>query len=500
MGFGCNIVGRQQLGAATNDGEEANISQPRDHIRFFLNGRPQVVRGDAAFQTVSEYLRQTLHLCGTKVVCAEGDCGACTVLVGRVEVGRICYRPVDCCIQFVHQIDACHVVSIEGLAQDGELHQAQQAMIDCHGSQCGYCTPGIVMALAGWAEAGADPNKARISLTGNLCRCTGYLPIFAATEKIGNGCSVADRFDTPDLVASLEQWALEPVRIETDGHLYFAPTALEEAVAFRAQVPQAVIVAGATELGVIRNKRGIDPAAVVSLARIDGLDRLVRHDDHLEIGANATWTQIENVVAETIPAYLRIVERFGSPQIRHVATLAGNIANGSPIADSLGLLVVMDAYLNIVGPKVPRRRPINGFYSGYKQKDLASDEIIESVTLPLPESNDRLRFVKVSRRVDLDIATFGSAIRIRENSGHIEFAAIALTGVAATVVRLPRTEAFLLGKPFEEDTFRAAGQMARAEIRPISDVRGLRDFRLQLAENVLVKFYLDETATEGALV
>jgi xanthine dehydrogenase small subunit len=356
------------------------------------------------------------------------------------------------------------------------------------------------MALAGWAEAGADPDKARISLTGNLCRCTGYLPIFAAAENISNACSISDRFDTSDLIALLKQWALEPVRIETQRHIYLAPSTLDDAVAFRAQFPQAVIVAGATELGVVRNKRGTDPAAVLSLSRVAGLDRLIRHDDHLEIGANATWAQIENVVAETIPAYLRIVERFGSPQIRHVATLAGNIANGSPIADSLGLLLVMDAELNIVGPKGRRRRSINGFYTGYKQKDLAANEIIESVKLPLPEPNDRMRFVKVSRRVDLDIATFGSAIRIRENSGQIEFAAIALTGVAPTVVRLPQTEAFLLGKPFEEETFRAAGQMARSEIRPITDVRGSRDFRLQLAENVLMKFYLEEISTEGALV
>jgi xanthine dehydrogenase small subunit len=359
-------------------------------------------------------------------------------------------------------------------------------MVDDHGSQCGYCTPGVVMALAGWAEAGCDRSKSRIALTGNLCRCTGYLPIFAAAEAVAATPppSVAQRYGPAE-------GGGDGLLIDTGRRRYFAPTTLDEAVAFKAAHPQAAVIAGATELGVWRNKRGDEPAALLSLARIPGLDRIDRDGDKLVIGATATWSQIEPVLIDAIPSYRRIVERFGSPQIRNAATLAGNVANGSPIADSLGLLCVMDAELDIVGPRGSRRRPVCGFYTGYKQKDLAADELIERIHLPLPVPGDRLRFTKVSRRVDLDIATFGAAIRIREVGGVIEQAAVALTGVAATVVRLPQTEQFLTGRPFDEETFREAGRIARGEIKPITDVRGSRDFRLLLAENILAKFYFD---------
>lgn len=463
-----------------------------------LNGRPQVVRGDAAFLTVAEYLRFNLGQCGTKVVCAEGDCGACTVLVGRAAGDRLRYLPVDCCIQFVFQVDGCHVVTVEGLG-DGELHLAQKAMIDGHGSQCGYCTPGVVMALAGWAEAGCDRSGSRIALSGNLCRCTGYLPIFAAADALADNPppSLADRFAGAADVAELRQQASEALLIDVGQRRYFAPTTLDEAVAFKGAHPSAAVIAGATELGVWRNKRGVEPGMLLSLTRVPGLDRVERQGDQLIIGATATWSQIEPAIVRAIPSYRRMVERFGSPQIRHVATLAGNIANGSPIADSLGLLSVMDAELEIAGPRGRRRRPMDGFYAGYKKKDLAPDELIVSVGLPLPRPGDRLRFTKVSRRTDLDIATFGAAIRIRETDGIIESAAVALTGVAPTVVRASQAEAYLVGRPFAEEAFREAGRIARQEIKPITDVRGSRDFRLQLTENVFAKFYCEETQHEG---
>ena len=217
---------------------------------------------------------------------------------------------------------------------------------------------------------------------------------------------------------------------------------------------------------------------------------------NLHIGANATWTQIGHAVRELLPEFHRLIEHFGGPQIRNVATLVGNVAHGSPIADSLGLLTVMDATLTIGGPGGERRRSINGFYTGYKHKDLAADELIVSIELPLPADDERLRFYKISRRRDLDIATFGAAVRIREQFGIIQQASIAFSGVSATVVRLPWTESGLIGRLFEEASFREAGLIARSEIEPISDVRGSADFRWQLAENILTKFYFDEVGDQ----
>jgi xanthine dehydrogenase small subunit len=272
---------------------------------------------------------------------------------------------------------------------------------------------------------------------------------------------------------------------------FFRPRSLEDGVAFKARHPEAVIVSGATEVGVLRNKKGWEPPILLSLTGIPGLDTLTRADDTLVIGANVTWRQVEAFAREALPELYQIIIRFGSPQIRNVSTLVGNVAHGSPIADALPFLLVMDAELELVSSRGSRRVKLNGFYRGYKVKELAADEIITRVFVPLPAADEVLKLYKVSRRNDLDIATFGAAIRLERTEDVITRAFVAYSGVAATVVRLPGTEAFLQGKPFAEETFEEAGRRARSEIEPISDVRGSRDFRLRLAENILVKCYYD---------
>jgi xanthine dehydrogenase small subunit len=468
----------------------------RDHVQFHLNGQRHTALGSEAFASFTDYVRSTCGLAGTKVVCAEGDCGACTVLVGRSEGGTLKYLSVDSCIQFLYQLDGTHVVTVEGLAERDEVHPVQKAMVECHGSQCGYCTPGFVMTLAGWAEAGAK-DDIRTALTGNLCRCTGYLPILEAADAIGGMpyAKLADRADTLELRGEVAALATEPLQVSDGRRTFYSPNTLADAVAFKAAYPDAVIVSGGTELGVLRNKRGYDPEVLLSLARVPGLNIIERTGDRIKIGANVTWSQIEREVVPLIPAFGPIVRRFGSPQIRNVGTLAGNVVNGSPIADSLPLLMVLDAELEIVGPKGTRTRPINGFYTGYKKKDLAPDELLKSIIIPLPPTTDRLRLYKVSRRADLDIATFGAAVRMRFNGDTIESAAIAFSGVAATVVRLPKVEAALIGKPFREATFRQAGEIARTEVSPLTDVRGGRDYRSELVGNILLKFFFEEAET-----
>jgi len=469
----------------------------RDHVRFFLNGNLHTVRGDAAFLTLTDYLRTELGQVGTKVVCAEGDCGACTVVVGRPAGESYKYAPVDACILFVYQVDGAHVVTIEGLADGAMLHPVQQALVDHHGSQCGFCTPGVAMALTGWAEAGCpqESKSPRILLTGNLCRCTGYVSILEAATEIARTTPASLNRRYPPALFDDQMPGRDSILVTSLSRLFVAPTVLADAVAFKASHPDAVIVAGATELGVLRNKRGFEPRTLLSLSKIEELNGVEVGDREIRIGANASWTEIEAAVRDTIPEFHNIIIRFGSPQIRHVGTLAGNVANGSPIADSLGLLSVFDAVVEIAGPHGTRRRSINGFYTGYKKKDLGADELIIRIILPIPDVGERLRLTKVSRRNDLDIATVGSAIRIREVWGLIREAAVAFTGVAATVVRLPETEEFLNGSSFDESTFRQAGRIARAEIEPIDDVRGSRQYRLQLVENLLVKFFFDEMAT-----
>lgn len=464
----------------------------RDHVRFFLNGQVQTVRDALAFGTLTEYLREHRGLTGTKVVCAEGDCGACTVLVGRASGGSVRYVTVDSCIQFLCQLDGAHILTVEGLEINGEPHPAQTVMVNCHGSQCGYCTPGFVMALAGWAEDDAKTDM-RLALTGNLCRCTGYLPILDAAKELSQKPIEKFRQHTsPAIQSELATMSRDSVKFEHGGRVFFAPTKLAEAIAFKTSRPEAVVVSGATELGVLRNKRGIEPPAMLSLTRIAELDAFDTNATHASIGANVTWSRLERELLPRLPAFAPIVKRFGSPQIRNVATLAGNIVNGSPIADSLPLLLVLESELEIAGPKGVRRRPLNGFYRGYKQKDLAGDELLTRVIVPFPHADEKLRLYKVSRRTDLDIATVGAAILVREEGGIIHSARVAFSGVGPVVLRMPKAEMALVGQPFSEATFRKAGRIARGEVSPLTDVRGSKDYRGQLVENLLAKFYFEE--------
>jgi xanthine dehydrogenase small subunit len=382
-------------------------------------------------------------------------------------------------------------------------------MIDGHGSQCGYCTPGFVMALAGLFEQQTRPDKEslQLGLAGNLCRCTGYLPILNAGQGIDPGAlpKLALCYSTATQVAELRAHATEGIAIQSAGppgmrRTFFAPQHLDEAIDFKARNPDSVLVSGGTELGVLRNKKGFDPRTLLSLSRVPGLGSIAVTDEGVAIGANVTWTQVEGFAKEALPEFHKIILRFGSPQIRNVSTLVANVAHGSAIADSLPLLYVMDAELELVGRAGGRRAKVNGFYKGYKIKDLAADEIIARVWLPLPAGDELLKLYKVSRRNDLDIATFGAAIRVRRAGEIITRAHVAYSGVAPTVVRLPATEAFLQGKLFTEATFREAGRLAQSEIQPISDVRGTRSFRLLLAKNIMLRYYFDCLAAEPLAV
>jgi xanthine dehydrogenase molybdopterin binding subunit/xanthine dehydrogenase small subunit len=464
-----------------------------DDVVFYLNGKRIAVGGDDAFSTLVEFLRGRTGLRGTKVGCAEGDCGACTVLVGVPEDGTIRYRPATSCIRPLHQLDGTHVVTIEGLTPPDGPSPIQQAMIDHHGSQCGFCTPGFVVAIEGLFESEdrVDDAAMRTGLAGNLCRCTGYLPILeAALAADGEPARRLSSLYPPgamhDELAARDGAAL---LIETGRRTFFRPARLEDAVAFKARHPGAVIVSGATELGVQRNKQGFEPSILLSLAGLGELGRIAREGDVLSVGANVTWTQLEAFSRGTLPEIHAMTQRFGSPQIRNVATLAGNIAHGSPVADSLCLLLVLGAELELVGVHGARRVRIEGFHRGPKQTALEPDELIARVLIPLPARGEIVKLYKISKRKEMDVSTFRAGVRIARQGETIASAAIAYSGVGPTARRLPRTEAFLAGRPFSEATFREAGRRARAEVEPISDVRGSRDFRLQLAENILLKFY-----------
>ena len=461
----------------------------RDFLLLHINGVPHRIAAPQAFQTLSRFLRYDQRATGTKIVCEEGDCGACTVLVGRVENGALRYRPVNSCIQFLFQLDCTHIVTVEGLARGGELTPVQDAMVRCHGAQCGYCTPGFIMAMAGMYECTSHPaaDDVRVALTGNLCRCTGYDSIIKAALQATDQPKIEKIYPSAPIVDVIKQNERDAVRIEN----FFKPGDLESAIRFKSENPNCVIVQGATDFGVWCNKRGFVADALLSLDGIEGLGDVRREDDVLIVGGRASLADFERAVRDIVPELAPIMDRFGSPQIKNAGTLAGNIANASPIADTLPFLFVTNALLELTGLSGTRTVSISDFYVGYKKLALKTDEIITRIVIPLPSKSETLRLYKISKRSHLDISSFTAAMLMRRNDGRVDSIRIAYGGVAPVVLRLPKTEQFLAGKTLARETFAEAGEIARGEVAPISDVRGSRDFRLQLAENILQRFYYD---------
>lgn len=491
-------------------------SSMRQHILLFVNGQQHRVTGADVFLTLSDFLRTRLSMCGTKIVCSEGDCGSCSVLCADLgpnvksdQKTLPVYEPIDSCIRFVFQLDGCHIVTVEGLACDGKPNGVQQAMIDCHGSQCGFCTPGFVMAMTGILEQNESPTEDdwRHGLTGNLCRCTGYTPIINAGKRSNpaNTQAMNHRFPACEMVTQFDASFGQPIRIEgpnrvdpASNNVVYCPTTIEDAVKFLAEEPTALIVAGATDIGVQFNKGYSQRPIWLDLNRVDEMATLSADSNSISAGARTTWADFEDLTRELVPQFHNIVSIFGSPQIRNVGTIGGNIINASPIADSIPFLFVGESELELTSVAGKRTVNINDFYLGYKKFDLKPGELLTRVNIPLPPPESELRLYKVSRRRDLDISSFTAAIRMKVDGDAIANASLALGAVGPVVLRLRKTESFLVGKPFNLETMQQAGDIAVSEITPISDVRGGADFRFQLAKNVLLKFF-HETSSVGAI-
>jgi len=472
----------------------------RDHLLIHVNGIAHRVSGALAFQSLSNFLRYDLSLIGTKVVCSEGDCGSCTVLIGRADDGKIVYRPVTSCIQFLYQLDGAHVVTIEGLKYGDQLNPVQEAMVRCHGAQCGFCTPGFVVSMCGAFDRGeTEPEPLRAALVGNLCRCTGYESIVRAGMEVDRAAlkRIDELYPPAPLIEPMSAAQREPALIHADGKAFFKPTAIADATEFKANNPACIIVAGGTDVGVQVNKCVRDPQIVMSLAGLSELREIRRDKDVLIVGAGATLMELQRSTEDCCPELAAMLRRHGSPLIRNAGTLAGNIANGSPIGDAMPALFALGAEVELAGRGgATRRVDINDFYTGYRANVMRPDELIARVHIPLPSPGELFKLYKVSKRFDLDISSFMAAFyaTLREG-GVIERIRIAYGGVGPIILRLPKTEQFLTGQPFNEETMAAAGELARSEITPISDVRGSADFRFQLGENIVRRFYAEVMAS-----
>ncbi|CAH0162845.1 6-hydroxypseudooxynicotine dehydrogenase complex subunit beta [Massilia sp. Bi118] len=467
-------------------------------IRFFYRGAVQEVSNVSPTQTVLQHLREDLHCTGTKEGCAEGDCGACTVVIGSLENGQLEMKAVNSCIQFTPTLDGKALFTVEDLAQGSQLHPVQQALVECHGSQCGFCTPGFAMSLWGMYlkkdEQGSSecPSRREIddTLSGNLCRCTGYRPIIDAARRMTELPRVD--FDREALANTLRGLQHEAGTVYiAQGQTFHAPRTVDELVAARAAHPQAVLLAGSTDVGLWVTKQMRELTDIIYLGHVEELKSVRQQDDMLEIGAGVTLNDAYAAICARYPELSELWQRFASLPIRNAGTLGGNVANGSPIGDSMPWLIALGASIVLRGPNGERELALEDFYLGYQQKDLQPGEFVQALRIPLPRANIAFRTYKLAKRFDQDISAVCAAFAVELDGGIVKEARIAFGGMAATPKRAALAEAALNGRAWDETAMKEAMAALAKDYAPLSDMRASNNYRMQGAQNLLRRFWLE---------
>ncbi len=465
-------------------------------IRFLLDGDVHVVRDVSPTTTVLQYLRDHIKRCGTKEGCAEGDCGACTVVLAELVDDELRYRATNSCIQFLPTIDGKALLTVESLKalNDEQLHPVQQAMVECHGSQCGFCTPGFVMSLFALYQTNADPDDDEISyaIAGNLCRCTGYRPILAAARRmyaIGNNESNAWEQGLKEQLTAIRVTA-EKQLVNRDAR-YTAPSTVDELTGCLAAAPESTILAGGTDVGLWVTKQLRDLPEIIYLGNVQELGRINRTDEYLDIGASVSLTDAFSALLDEYPDLEEIVRRFASPPICNSGTLCGNVANGSPIGDSMPALISLGASVVLRKGTDTRILAMEDLYLGYQQKDLAPGEFIAAVRVPRRRDGQLFRSYKISKRFEQDICAVCVAICVDLVDGHVGAARVAYGGMAPVPKRAQRCEKALTGAAWNSTTIEKAIQALSRDFQPISDLRATDDYRLRVAGNLLHRFYVE---------
>jgi xanthine dehydrogenase small subunit len=444
-----------------------------DSIRFTLNGLPVEIAGASPMTTVLDWLRDQRGLKGTKEGCAEGDCGACTVVLERAD-GK--HEAINACIAMLGQMDGQAIRTVEGLrGKDGAPHPVQRALAESDATQCGFCTPGFVMTAYAFASGGEKPDLETIhdALAGNLCRCTGYRPIVEAMSKAAG--------------VATEPASVPPPRTTSAvfGDCFFAPRSLQELLALRSKRPDAPLLAGGTDLGLLASRARRPPTAVIHVAQVPELNVIDAGEREITIGAAATYARAMPMLIEAFPALRTYLARLGSRQIRALGTIGGNLGTASPIGDMPPVLLALETRLKLVSTRGARELPLEEFFLGYRKTALAPDEIIQGLTIPRLWQGESFHCDKVSKRRDQDISTVAGAYRLRINHGKIHDVRIAFGGMAAIPQRAGNAEAALLKGGFD-----AARAALPKDFQPIDDWRGSAEYRLQVAINLLRRLEL----------
>ncbi len=447
--------------------------------KFLLNG--ETCSADTApTVTLLDWLRETRGLTGTKEGCNEGDCGACTVMV-RDATGA---RALNACILLLPQLEGKSIVTVEGLASpDGTPHPVQSAMVEHHGSQCGFCTPGFVVSMATAHLNGATDHNDQ--LAGNLCRCTGYAPIIRAAEAV-EGTPIPAHLDTPFVTAS----DASPKKSDNA----YRPASSDKLAAWYVTNPDATLIAGATDVGLWVTKELRDLSPVAFLNGCDDLKTTQVTDTEIRFGAMTTLTDVLEVIKPHHPDMAEMIRRYGSVQVRNAATIGGNIANGSPIGDSPPALIALGATLHLRKGEVRRDLPLEDFFIAYRQQDRQPGEFVEAVSIP--RQQDRLKCYKLSKRFDQDISAVCGCFNITIEDDVVASAKIAFGGMAGTPKRASAVEAALIGQPWTEATVAAAKEAFCADYQPMSDMRASAAYRLVAAQNMLRRYFLEDRGAQ----
>ncbi|WP_416208654.1 xanthine dehydrogenase small subunit [Acidovorax sp.] len=484
-------------------------------LRFIRRGQPAALHDVPPDRTLLEVLREDLGCTGTKEGCGEGDCGACTVVLGEERGGKLHYSAVNSCIRLAHSVDGMALWTVEDLAEDPlirpagpaaaaekaiALHPAQEAMVQCHGSQCGFCTPGFVMSLFGMYQNHVCHGQpitrelAQEELSGNLCRCTGYRPILDAAQQMAALPPVA--VDEAQVLRQLAQLQAPAA----DGTAYLAPTTLPALLAARAAHPGAQVVAGCTDVGLWVTKMHKQYAQILDVTRTAELLQLDEDTQRITIGAAVSLTDAFAALTRQWPQLHSFATRFAGLPVRNSGTLGGNVANGSPIGDSMPLLIALRAQVVLASTRGERTLALEDLYTGYRQNVMAADELLVRIVVPRPGVTEALRAYKISKRFDDDISAVCLVINLDIEAGVVRRASLGAGGVAATPARARQAEAALTGQPWSAETVQKAADALQAEFNPISDMRASGAYRRTVLASLLQRFWLESQGQDAVSV
>ena len=462
-------------------------------IKFILNDKIQEIHNPDPNETILNYIRLKLKKTGTKEGCAEGGCGACTIVIGELKKNNIIYKAINSCIAFTPSLEGKQLLVIEDLMlKNGSLHPVQTAMVNYHGSQCGFCTPGFVMSLFSMYKNNNSYNEKTIkeSLSGNLCRCTGYRPIIDAAKSLNYSKSDQFKKDKRKTITLLKKIQPKSISIKNQNKKYFAPRTINELKKIIKKYPNLDFFSGGTDMSLIVTKQKKDLDNIIYLNSISELNYIKENYKYIEVGATTSLRQFELFIKKHYSDFNEILKRYGSVQIRNVATMAGNIATASPIGDSLPLLLSLDASIVIGSFNKKTILPIKNFFIGYRKTRLKKGQFISSIRIPILKNNI-FKAYKISKRIDDDISSVCASFNLAIVNKKIKSIKIAYGGMAAIPKRAIYCEKVLLNSNFSENIILKAQKSLEKDFQPINDMRASKDYRMEIAKNLLIKCFTE---------